>query len=143
MDAANRFETRPNFLLARLEYWLVLLVSLALLVQHWSEVRWLPFVMLFVYIDLIGYLPGALVHRLQGGRVPTIFYRLYNLTHNYLSAGLVAGLWCLLIGPEWALLALPIHLMGDRAVFGNGFKNPGISFEGAPHQAFVQFEQRG
>lgn len=142
MDAENRFETRQNFLLARLEYWLVLLVSLALLVQHWSEVRWLPFIALFLYIDLIGYLPGAIVHRRRGGRVPAIFYRLYNLTHNYLSAGVVAVLWWLVVGPEWALLALPIHLMGDRAVFGNGFKTPKLSFEGAPHDEFVQFEKR-
>ena len=142
MDAANRFETKQNFLLARLEYWLLLLASLALLVMHWNEVRWIPFILLFLYIDLIGYLPGAFVHRWRKGRVPVLFYRLYNLTHNCLSAALVAILWCLFAGPEWALLALPIHLLGDRAVFGNGFKTPEISFEGAPHEAFVQFEKR-
>jgi hypothetical protein len=56
--------------------------------------------------------------------------------HSLLTAGLVAGVWCLTIGPEWALLALPLHLFGDRALFGNFLKPFGFAFEPATHPAY-------
>ena len=63
---------------------------------------------------------------------------LYNSTHSLLSAGAVAGAWCLLARPEWALLALPIHLCGDRAIFGNFLKPFGLSFEPVTHSAYKE-----
>jgi len=61
--------------------------------------------------------------------------------HSLVTAAAIAGLWALLIGPEWALLALPIHLFGDRGVFGNSLKPFGVPFE--PHRvpAFTRFEK--
>ena len=47
-------------------------------------------------------------------------------------------MWCLLVRPEWALLALPIHLCGDRAIFGNFLKPFGLSFEPVAHPAYKE-----
>jgi hypothetical protein len=35
----------------------------------------------------------------------------------------------LIIGPEWALLAVAFHVFGDRGVFGNFLKPFGLPFE--------------
>ena len=43
------------------------------------------------------------------------------------------------IGPEWALLMLPIHLCGDRAIFGNFLKPFSVPFEPTPVPAFQEF----
>ena len=39
--------------------------------------------------------------------------------------------------PEWALLALPLHLFGDRALFGNFYKSFGIEFEPSAHPDYA------
>jgi hypothetical protein len=140
VDAVNRFDTRTTHLLMRLENLIALGVCLALFVVHLDEVRWLPAVLLFVYIDLVGYLPGALAfHRSPGGRVPKVCYVLYNTMHTFSTQFVVAGVWVLVFGWEWALLAIPIHLCGDRALFGNTLKPFAVSFEPAPHPAYVRF----
>lgn len=140
MDAANRFETRSTFILWRLEYTLLLLISIGAFIYYWNEIRLIPFLILFLYIDLIGYIPGAIVYRLNNGKVPPFFYYLYNLTHNFISAAVVALLWAVFVEPEWALLAIPIHLFGDRAIFGNSFKSVKVCFEGKQHADFTNFE---
>lgn len=136
MDAANLFFTPTTARLLRAEYAVALAVSAVLLVLHLDEVRWWAFVLLFGYIDVIGYFPGALAHRRAGGEpISATYHVLYNLMHSLVSAAAVAGAWCLLIGPEWALLALPLHLCGDRAVFGSFFKPFALSFEPVPSPA--------
>lgn len=130
MDHKNTFDTPATAWLHRAEYGAALAVCSGLFIANWGEIRWLPAIALFVYIDLIGYLPGAVAyHRSRDGRIPRVYYVLYNSTHSLLSAGLVVGLWAWLIGPEWALLAVPIHLFGDRAIFGNQLKPFGVPFE--------------
>jgi hypothetical protein len=141
MDTANRFETRTTYRLVRLEYLVGLIACLVLFVLHIDEVRWLPAVALFVYIDLIGYVPGAIAHhRSATKRISKVYYVLYNTTHSLVTQAAVIGLWALLIGWEWALLAIPIHLFGDRALFGNFLKPFAVPFEPAPHPAFVALE---
>jgi hypothetical protein len=139
MDSHNLFLTPVTARLLRLEYLAALAASAVLLLLHLDEVRWGPFVLLFAYIDAIGYLPGHLVWRRRGGVVPRGYYVLYNTMHSLLTAGLVAGLWCLAAGPEWALLALPLHLCGDRALFGNFLKPFGVGFEPTTHPAYLTF----
>jgi hypothetical protein len=140
MDAINRFESRNTALLMRLENLIALGVCLALFVLHFGEVRWLPAVVLFVYIDAIGYIPGAIAfHRSATKRIPKVYYVLYNTMHTFSTQFLVAGLWVLVFGWEWALLAIPIHLFGDRALFGNSLKPFSVSFEPTPHPAYVRF----
>lgn len=139
MDAVNRFDTRTTHALVRLEYGIALGVCVVLFVLHLGEVRWLPAVALFVYIDLVGYLPGAVAHhRAKGGRIPKVYYVLYNATHSFATQAAVAGAWALLWGWEWALLALPIHLLGDRALFGNALKPFSVPFEPAAHPAVTR-----
>lgn len=140
MDSHNLFLTRTTYRWLRAEYAVALATAVALAVLHLDDIRWPVFVGLFVYIDLIGYLPGAVAYRRAGGApISRTYFRLYNAMHSLVSAAAVAGVWCLLVGPEWALLALPIHLCGDRAVFGNFLKPFGVSFEPVTHPAYQEF----
>jgi hypothetical protein len=139
MDSHNLFLTRTTYRLLRAEYAVVLVGSIVLALLHFGDIRWPLFIGLFVYIDLIGYLPGAIAYRrAHGGAISRGYFVLYNAMHSLLSAGAVAGLWCLLVRPEWALLALPIHLCGDRAAFGNFLKPFGVSFEPVTHPAYQE-----
>jgi hypothetical protein len=114
----------------RLEALLGLGVAIALALAHVREIRWAPFLILFASIDLIGYLPGAIAFRRAGrGTIPVLYHALYSTTHSFLGNAVVAGAWSLAFGPEWALLAIPIHLLGDRAIFGN-FPGARAPFEG-------------
>lgn len=140
MDAVNRFDTRTTHLLMRLENLIALGVCVTLFMLNLTDVRLLPAVLLFVYIDLIGYLPGAIAfHRAKNKRIPKLYYVLYNTMHTFSTQFVVAGIWVLVFGWEWALLAIPIHLFGDRALFGNTLKPFAVSFEPAPHPAYVRF----
>ncbi|MEU3251039.1 hypothetical protein [Streptomyces sp. NPDC006997] len=143
MDAKNRFETKTTFALSRLEWLAALTVSLVLAVQHFPEIRWWVFVLLFAVIDVIGYVPGAIAYRRSPDkRISRGYYVAYNTMHSLVTAGVLAGAWALFVRPEWALLALPIHLMGDRALFGNSLKPFGVSFEPETDPAYRDFEQR-
>ena len=142
MDQKNFFESELTYYLHRAEYFVALLLSLYLLVLHYHEVNWLHFVILFAYIDLIGYIPGAIAYRIsKDKKISRTFYVLYNTMHSLISASFVALLWCLTMGMEWALLALPIHLCGDRAIFGNFLKPFALSFEPKEHPAFSQLKR--
>ena len=141
MDPKNLFHTPTTYRLVRGEYLVGLAVAAVLGLIHFGEIRWLPFVLLFVYIDVIGYLPGVIAHhRLKTAYLPRGYYVLYNTMHSLVTAAAVGGLWCLLVKPEWALLALPLHLFGDRALFGNFLKPFAVRFEPVPHPAFVALE---
>jgi hypothetical protein len=130
MDQKNPFETPTTFRLHRAEYLVALAVSTILIVLHWSEIRWLPAIGLFLYIDLIGYIPGAIAfHRSETKQISKVYYVLYNTMHSLITQSAVVGLWMWLIGPEWALLVIPFHLSGDRSLFGNFLKPFGLPFE--------------
>ncbi len=142
VDARNLFDTRTTSRLLRLEWSVALGVSVAAALAHLSEIRWWLFVSLFLVIDLIGYLPGAIAYRRSpGGRIGRGYYVAYNLMHSLVTWAVFAGVWSWLVGAEWALLALPIHLMGDRALFGNTLKPFGVSFEPSTHPDFDTFQQ--
>lgn len=139
MDSHNLFLTRTTYRLLRAEYGAALIAAVVLALIHLGHIRWPVFISMFVYIDLIGYLPGAVAYRrARGSDIGHGFYVLYNSMHSFLSAGAVAGAWCLLVRPEWALLALPIHLCGDRAIFGNFLKPFGLSFEPVTHPVYKE-----
>jgi len=142
MDHVNRFESQTTYRLLRAEYAVALLVSAGLFLWHIGEIRWLPAILLFVYIDLIGYIPGAIAfHRAKGGDIAKAYYVLYNTMHSFVTQAVVAGLWAWLVRPEWALLVIPIHLCGDRAIFGNFLKSFSVPFEPKPIRAFEEFQR--
>ncbi len=131
MDSKNRFHTPETWLWVRAEHLALIGVLVVLLFLHRDEVSWPRFVAAFVLIDLIGYIPGAVAYRrTRGGRIAPLYHHLYNLTHSYLMAGLAVGLWAWTLGGfEWAMLAAPIHLSGDRGLFGNTYKPAELPFE--------------
>jgi hypothetical protein len=139
MDSANLFETRTTYWLLRLEFAAALVVCSVLLLLHARQANWWHAALLFAYIDVIGYLPGAVAyHRSRTKRISRVYYVLYNTMHSFLSAGAVALLWAALFGWEWALLALPIHLCGDRSLFGNFMKPFTVRFEPVSHPAYLR-----
>jgi hypothetical protein len=143
MDHANRFESRVTYRLLRAEYGVALVVCSALFLWHVTEVRWLPALALFAYIDLIGYIPGAIAYRrARGAQIPKVYYVLYNTMHSFVTQAAVVGAWIYLAGFEWALLAVPIHLCGDRAIFGNFLKPFRVPFEPAVIPEFTEFDER-
>jgi hypothetical protein len=139
MDAVNHFDSTTTYRLIRLEYLAALGVSFYFFFANIGDINWWAFAVLFVYIDLIGYIPGAIAfHRSESKRISKTYYVLYNTMHSLVTQAVVALLWCVLAGPEWALLALPIHLCGDRALFGNFLKPFGVTFEPVVHPAFAR-----
>ncbi|MEE4598371.1 hypothetical protein V2J94_42160 [Streptomyces sp. DSM 41524] len=129
MDQVNPFETPTTFSLHRAEYLVGFLISTALIIVHFDDIRWLPAIGLFLYIDIIGYIPGAIAYRRGDGDISKVYYVLYNVMHSLITQAAVAALWCWLVEPEWALLALPFHLFGDRGLFGNFLKSFALPFE--------------
>ncbi|MGV9680329.1 hypothetical protein ACWDSJ_34045 [Nocardia sp. NPDC003482] len=143
MDQRNRFATPAVFWLLRTEYGVALAICAVLFLAHLTEIRWIPAVALFAYIDLIGYLPGAVAYRRAGHRpIGRIYYVLYNVMHSFVTHAVVLGVWIAVWGFEWALLVVPIHLCGDRALFGNVVKSFRVPFEPEPVTEFVEFERR-
>src|ERR1041384_1615195 len=108
-----------------------MLALIVLVAVHFGEVRWGRFAFSFAIIDLIGYIPGAIAYRRQGGgKIAPIYHHLYNFTHSLLTGGVAIALWALAGGGmEWAMLAIPIHYLGDRGIFGNIYKPYSLSFE--------------
>ena len=143
MDSKNRFDTKSTHAVARAEWLMGLLVAVALAIYNIGEINWFVFVGLFVVIDVIGYIPGAIAyHRSRDKMISKGYYVAYNVMHSLLTSGAIALVWALAFGPEWALLALPIHLFGDRALFGNTMKPFGVSFEPVTTPAFAEFERK-
>ncbi|EME15491.1 hypothetical protein [Rhodococcus triatomae] len=143
MDHVNRYETRTTFWLLRAEYGVALAVAVVLFLWHFREVDWLVAVALFLYIDLIGYLPGAIAYaRSATGEISTTYYVLYNTMHSLVTQSVVVGAWVYFLGFEWALLVVPIHLCGDRFLFGNFLKPFKDPFEPKLLPEFAEFERR-
>ncbi len=115
----------------RAEHTALVVVLLALVVMHGNEVAWARFLAAFALIDLVGYLPGAIAfRRARGGPIAPGYHHLYNLTHSYVVAGAGVALWALAAGRfEWAMLAVPLHLSGDRGLLGNFYKPASLPFE--------------
>ncbi|MCK1794579.1 hypothetical protein MTQ01_00760 [Streptomyces sp. XM4193] len=139
MDQRNVFDTPVTARLHRAEYLLAFAVTTGFAVAHFDEIRWPVAIALFLYIDLIGYIPGAIAyHRSRTKQIHKAYYVLYNTMHSLLTQAAVIGLWCLFVGPEWALLAIPWHLFGDRGLFGNFLKPFGLHFEPVVDPRFNQ-----
>jgi hypothetical protein len=115
----------------RAEHLAIVAIFSSLALAHFEDIVWARFVAAFLLIDLIGYLPGAIAFRRSAGRpISPTYHLLYNLTHNYVITGTAIALWALAIGGlEWAMVAVPIHLSGDRGLLGNFSKPASLPFE--------------
>jgi hypothetical protein len=133
MDVKNPFETPTTFRLHRAEYLAAFAVTNVLLIMHWHQIRWIPAIGLFLYIDVIGYFPGAIAFRRSpNGQISKGYYVIYNIMHSMVTQGAVIAIWGFTIGWEWALLAIPWHILGDRGIWGNFLKTFSLPFE--PHE---------
>jgi hypothetical protein len=133
MDVKNPFESPTTFRHHRAEYLVAWIVVSILMVLHWSEIRWLPAVVLFAYIDVIGYIPGAIAFRRSpNGKISKNYYIAYNIMHSMITQGAVIAIWGFTIGWEWALLAIPWHIFADRGIYGNFLKPFRLPFEPRP-----------
>ena len=142
MDKYNMFFTRTIYNIVRLEHLLILIGLSILVLAHHADVNWLRFIIAFAWSDVIGTFPGLYWYykRSKNHAIPQAFYVAYNLGHSFLVVAAVTALWYLAAGQlEWAMLAMPIHLLGDRAIFGNIYKTPSLEFEPAPNPAFKRF----
>ena len=143
MDARNTFETPTTARLARLEWFGFLALAAALTIMHWSAIDWPLFIGLFLIIDVIGYLPGMIAHRRSSdGSVAKIYYLLYNSMHCLFTWTVILTIATVMFGWQWAMLAVPLHLLGDRALFGNSLKPFGVPFEPQVHPDFADFTER-
>lgn len=143
MDACNTFETPQTAKLARLEWGGLLAVSAVAFLTHLGEIDWLVFVGLFVVIDAVGYVPGAIAYRRSRDHsLPKVYYVLYNTMHCLFTWTVILGVATLVVGWQWSMLAVPLHLLGDRTLFGNSLKSYGVSFEPQTHPAFADFLRR-
>lgn len=135
MDMKNRFHTKETWFWTRAESIAIMLGLSLMVVLHAGDVHWGRFFFAFAIIDVVGYIPGAVAYRRQGGGpIAPIYHHLYNFTHSLLTGGAAIALWALATGrAEWAMLAVPIHYLGDRGIFGNLYKPLELSFEPVPH----------
>lgn len=130
MDAVNTFDTPMTYKAMRAEYALLTAASGYLLLRNRKRVRWPVAIGLFAWSDALGYIPGAIAYRKSADtRVPKAYYVAYNVGHSGLSGALLAAVWARFVRPEWALLAIPLHLGGDRSLFGNFLKPFSVPFE--------------
>src|SRR5947207_7275788 len=130
MDAANPFETPTTYKLHRAEYLVGFLIATGLIIWHLGDIRWVPAVALFLYIDIIGYIPGAIAFKkAKGGQISKAYYVLYNTMHSLITQTIVVLAWGFLIKWEWALLVIPFHVFGDRGRFGHFLKPFDLPFE--------------
>src|SRR5260370_30638884 len=83
MDSHNLFLTSTTCRLLRAEYGAALIAAVVVTLIHLGHIRWPVFTGMFVYIDLIGYLPGAVAYRRgpRGALLPWFFF-LLNITHT-------------------------------------------------------------
>jgi len=143
MDAVNTFDTRATYRALRAEYGLAALAAGYVLWRKRDQVRWPVAAGLFLYNDLIGYVPGAIAYRRSpDGRVPRRYYAAYNVMHSALLGSAVAATWARTRRPEWALLAIPLHLGLDRGLFGNFLKPFSVPFEPRPHPVWEQVREQ-
>ena len=145
MDKTNTFHTPTTYVLERLDWAVLMFLSLALLIVHWGEVNWWRFTCAFLFPDLIGTFPGLYVYyaRRSGSHrsIPGVLHQLYNFGHSFAAVALFCAIWWwLAAGPEWAMLGFSLHLAGDRSIFGNIYKPLGTAFEPVKHKAFERFE---
>ena len=145
MDSLNRYHTKATYWIVRAEHIVLLVLLTILTLVHAQEVNWWRAFAAFWIIDIVGYIPGAIVYRRSmDGRISRWFYHSYNFVHTYLVAGTGVAIWAYFHGgPEWAMLAVPIHLSIDRGVFGNTLKPIELSFEPKRHDAEVVLRALG
>src|SRR5688500_4440340 len=103
-DTLNRFHTRTTYWIVRAAHSALLGILTGLLFWHAGEVHWGRALAAFLIIDLVGYIPGAIVYaRSRDKSIARWYYDAYNIAHTYLVSGAGVALWAYAIGGfEWA-----------------------------------------
>lgn len=147
MDKLNRFHPPSHYNLMRLDYFVVISAMSLLVLFNFSDVNWVRFWVAFWWIDVVGTLPAYYVYFLrrkgEHRSISPMFYHVYNFAHSLTTNTIVVGIWYAVTGSfEWAMLAIPIHILGDRSVFGNMYKHPRMSFEPVMLKAYASFQEK-
>ena len=101
-------------------------IAFGLSIYYYAGINWWHYIALFALIDVIGYIPGRTWCILNKESVPPkLFYTLYNICHNLVFVSVVSLIYWFFIEKNLAILALFVHLFGDRGVFGNFNKEYG------------------
>ncbi|HVR38681.1 MAG TPA: hypothetical protein VMU84_06270 [Thermoanaerobaculia bacterium] len=145
MDKYNTFHPPKIYALVRFDWFIIAVLPLILVIINHKTVHWGRFTWAFLFPDLIATIPGLYWYygRRSGEHrsIPGIIHKLYNFGHSFAGITLFCAIWWLFTRQlEWAMLAFPIHLAGDRSVFGNIYKPLGTAFEPVKHEAFARFE---
>ena len=146
MDKFNTFHTRTTYALVRIDWGIIMVIAFVLLMMHWREVYWWRFTWAFLLPDVIATFPGLYLYYSKPAgtprAIPLSIHFLYNVGHSFAGVAILSGIWWLITGHlEWAMLAFPIHLGGDRSLFGNIYKPFGTAFEPVKHKAYESFEK--
>ncbi len=134
MDPVNTFDTRATHRAVRVEYGLLAATCGYMLWRKRREVRWPVALGLFLYNDTLGYVPGAIAYRRSSDKkIAKAYYVAYNTMHSGVWGSVAAAAWARFVGPEWAMLGIPLHIGIDRGLFGNTLKPFSVPFEPEPH----------
>lgn len=144
MDKYNTFFTPLLYRLVRLDWLCIMLALITITIINWENVNWWIFFIMFWWIDLIGTVPGMYYLSVNEGTekeksVPKWCVFIYNICHSFTTVSIITLLWYMTSGPEWAMLAMPIHLAADRCVFGNIYKSFRLKFDPVENIEFKKF----
>lgn len=110
-------------------------ISIILTIILFNQINIIYYLVFFLLIDLIGYIPGRIWNLLKGDNdTAKIFYKLYNLCHNFATITIISLIWLYFVNNDYSFIALYTHLFLDRGLLGNfpkeekdTFKTPTIN----------------
>lgn len=107
------------YFLKKESFLLFILCVLLTIIMH-RQINFYYYILLFLLIDLVGYIPGRIWNYFYGDeRTLNIFYKLYNFCHNLVLITLISLIWLYLFKNDYSFIALYAHLFLDRGIFGN------------------------
>lgn len=102
------------------ESFYLFIITIILTIFFYNKINFIYYIVFFLLIDLIGYMPGRLWNFFKGdGNTSKIFYKLYNVCHNLVVITVVSIIWLYFFNNDYSFLALYTHLFLDRGVLGN------------------------
>lgn len=113
----------------RIESFILFIISVALTLFFKDNINFYYYILLFFFIDIIGYIPGRVFNIFKGDEVThKAFYAIYNICHSLATITLISIAW-LYYFEDYSFLALYVHLFLDRGILGNFLKSSKDTFK--------------